>query len=232
VPEQYYYLAINIGVVLIPFLASFHPRLGFHKHLSAFAMACLLTFIPFIAWDIAFTEAGIWGFNPRFFTGWSLLGLPVEEWLFFICIPYACVFVFHCLGLLKQRFKPDSGNTLLRLLSIVFLVIAGVFSGLAYTCMTFLLAGIVLGWLSWVQKPAWLFRAIVAYLAVIPFFFISNGLLTGAWIPEEIVWYDNTENLGVRMGTIPLEDTFYGFVLILLNVMLFERLKSTGKIYK
>jgi lycopene cyclase domain-containing protein len=232
VPEQYYYLAIDVGVVLIPFLASFHPRLGFHKHLSAFAMACLLTLIPFIAWDIAFTEAGVWGFNPRFLTGLSLLGLPVEEWLFFICIPYACVFVFHCLGLLKQRFKPDSGNTLLRPLSIAFLVIAGVFSGRAYTCMTFLLAGIVLGWLSWVQKPAWLFRAIVAYLAVIPFFFISNGLLTGAWIPEEIVWYDNTENLGVRMGTIPLEDTFYGFVLILLNVMLFERLKSADKIYK
>jgi lycopene cyclase domain-containing protein len=232
VPEQYYYLAIDVGVVLIPFLASFHPRLGFHRHLAAFAIACLLTLIPFIAWDIAFTEAGIWGFNPRFLTGLSVLGLPVEEWLFFICIPYACVFVFHCLGLLKQRFKPDSGNTLLRLLSIVFLVIAGVFSGLAYTCMTFLLAGIVLGWLSWVQKPAWLFRAIVAYLAVIPFFFISNGVLTGAWIPEEIVWYDNTENLGVRMGTIPLEDTFYGFILILLNVMLFERLKSADKIYK
>lgn len=53
----------------------------------------MLLFIP---WDVWFTHLGIWGFNTGHLVGISLLGLPLEEWLFFICIPYACVYTYHC----------------------------------------------------------------------------------------------------------------------------------------
>ena len=93
----------------------------------------------------------------------------------------------------------------------------------AYTVLTGILTALTLGYLSVFEKPEWLPRAVVAYAAVLPFFFISNGLLTGSWIMDEVVWYNNSENLGIRMGTIPVEDTFYGFLLILLNIMLVMR---------
>ena len=47
-------------------------------------------------------------------------------------------------------------------------------------------------------------------------FFIVNGLLTGSFIIDEIVWYNNNHNLGLRIGTIPIEDIFYGFSLLFL----------------
>ncbi len=67
-----------------------------------------------------------------------------------------------------------------------------------------------------------------AYLAVIPFFLISNGFLTGSFTPEPIVWYDNDENLARRVFTIPVEDFFYGFLMVAGNIVItyWQELKS------
>ena len=62
-------------------------------------------------------------------------------------------------------------------------------------------------------------REFWAFLAVMyGFKLIANGYLT--WRP--IVIYGREHFLGVRLGTIPLEDFVYGFALIGLSVVLWE----------
>lgn len=47
-------------------------------------------------------------------------------------------------------------------------------------------------------------------------------MLTGSLIDAPIVWYNDAENLGIRIFTIPVEDVFYGMGLVLLNILLTE----------
>lgn len=60
-----------------------------------------------------------------------------------------------------------------------------------------------------------------------------NGILTGSFIADEVVWYNNNENMAFRLGTIPFEDVFYGMALLLLNTAIYEHLaqrNSTGSL--
>ena len=61
-----------------------------------------------------------------------------------------------------------------------------------------------------------------AYLVSLIPFFIVNGLLT--CIP--VVTYNNNENLGIRLGTIPVEDTIYLLLLLLMNIVIYEFFKK------
>ncbi|MFZ1617834.1 MAG: lycopene cyclase domain-containing protein, partial [Flavobacteriales bacterium] len=55
-------------------------------------------------------------------------------------------------------------------------------------------------------------------------FMIVNGILTGSMLEEAVVWYNDAENLGVRIGTIPVEDVFYGLLMVLVPITIYEAL--------
>ena len=79
------------------------------------------------------------------------------------------------------------------------------------------------------RTPQLLNSFIVSYIFILIPFFIINGLLTGSFILEEIVWYNDNYNLGIRIGTIPFEDIFYGFSLLFLPLYIDQELRSIEK---
>lgn len=218
---------VDLLSVLFPFLFSFHPRLRFCKQWSAFFPAVLGMMGLFIPWDSLFTRAGIWGFNPQHVYGLYELGLPIEEWLFFVCVPYACVFTYHCFDVLgvKDRIGKHA-RTISTALIIVVLVI-GVWSWQrAYTSTTFILLACTLSFVTFIMKANWMGRFYFAYIILLLPFFVVNGILTGTGMETPVVWYDSTENLGLRILTIPVEDIFYGMLMLLLTVALYEAIRS------
>lgn len=69
-------------------------------------------------------------------------------------------------------------------------------------------------------------RFYIAFLIILVPFFIVNGILTGTGIEEPVVWYNNAENLGIRLLTIPIEDIGYAFTMLFGNVFLIEKFKK------
>jgi len=62
------------------------------------------------------------------------------------------------------------------------------------------------------------------YLLVIMLFkLLVNGFLTG----QNIVMYNPGFFLGLRIGSIPLEDFFFGFSMITLTIIFWERFTCT-----
>ena len=94
--------------------------------------------------------------------------------------------------------------------------------------MNFSLA-IPLTWLVYKYNPQLLQHFFLTFLVMLIPFFIVNGVLTGSWIDNQVVWYNDAENLGIRMGTIPVEDSIYAYSMILMNLYYFEYLCSRFK---
>lgn len=220
---NFLYILLNIGSLSIPFLFSFHPKLKFYNYWRALSIAIVITMFIFIPWDIVFTKNGFWGFNDSYYLGYKILGLPIEEWLFFICIPYACVFTHYALLYYFPNIKLSKKSTKIISITLLLLLIVATLLNTDrwYTLVNF---GYAIVLISIVLKTniELLQHYFLTFLVMLIPFFIVNGILTGTGIENEVVWYNNNENLDIRILTIPAEDTVYAFTLILTNLVVLE----------
>jgi len=221
------YLFLDLVSILFPFAFSFYPKANFSKRWKYLWPSIIITATVFILWDIAFTYKGVWGFNPKYILGIYFFNLPLEEVLFFICIPYACVFLYEALNYLIK--KDWLGRLAPRISAglIFFMMAVGVLNvHRLYTGITFIITSVFLAAVQWKWKPAFLGRFYFCFAFVLIPFFIINGILTGSFISEPVVWYNMDETLNIKIGTIPLEDVFYGMLLLLMNISLFEKMQK------
>lgn len=220
---SYLYMLLNLGSLSIPFLFSFHPKLKFYKKWKSLFLAISLTMLIFIPWDVIFTQNGFWGFNETYFLNLRILELPIEEWLFFICIPYACAFTHYSLIYYFPNVKLGLSVTKwISFILIGFLAIVALFNyNKWYTLINFIYA-IVLIPIVVRTNVALLRKYYLTFLVMLIPFFVINGILTGSFIENEVVWYNANEILGIRLFTIPIEDTIYALTLLLTNLALVE----------
>jgi lycopene cyclase domain-containing protein len=226
---EFSYLLINFLTIFFPIVLSFDKRVAFFKSWAYVFPGLLITGLLFLFWDYLFTIYGVWSFNPEYIIGFHILDLPIEEILFFITVPFACIFVYECLNyyvkpdLLKRFSSPIS--YFLIAFSILMLVL---FYDRVYTLITFGLLAAVLIITEFVVKSTIMSRFYLAYLVSLIPFYLVNGLLTS--IP--IVMYNNAENMALRVGTIPFEDHFYSLSMLLINILLFEYFRKRARVAK
>lgn len=231
-----YYLLVNLGCLVVPLLFSFHPKLRFYKEWRAYAVGTILMMLVFIPWDIHFTDRAIWGFDRQYVSGPFLLGLPVEEWLFFVCIPYACTFTYSCFRKLVRSPIPEQATRILAIgIAIACLLIAVSNLDKAYTFWAHLLCALLLGIHILILRKNYLSWFLLMFGVILLPFIVFNGILTGLefWtyplintqpelVSECIVWYNNAENLGIRIFSMPVDDLAYGMLMLLLVITGFE----------
>lgn len=221
------YTLILIASISIPFLLSFDKKVQFYKQWKYLLPSIIAIALFYIVGDIYFTKIGVWGFNRDYLSGIFLFYLPVEEWLFFIAIPYASIFLHDVLHAYFPTFRLSSNVS--RRLTIFFFVIALVVLLLnldkAYTVyiMSVSLVVLAIAYFDWTDTIS---RFYCTFLVIFIPFVLVNGGLTGAFTPNPVVWYNHAQNLDIRLITIPIEDFAYGFTMLLLAIILRNRLKK------
>lgn len=224
------YLWLNVLSFAGPFLLSFDKKVHFYTHWKTLFPAILIVGTGFIAWDIYFTENGIWGFNPDYLSGITIVNLPIEECLFFFTVPYACVFIYEVMKAYFPNFRPARFAYWFSLaFTITAVSLALIYSQNWYTFYALLGAGL-LNWIIYFGwTPKWYpYFMISFFITMIPFL-IVNGVLTGAATPEPVVWYNENHIMGPRIVTIPVEDIFYNFFMLFPIVGIHEWLKGMRK---
>ena len=219
------YFKVLLFSFIIPFIFSFHKKIKFFKFFKQIAASLLLTGVFFIIWDIYFTKIGVWGFDKKHHSSIMLSNLPLEEFLFFFVIPFVCVFTYFVLSE-KKVLNLNINTIFLKLICILLIVLAVLFFKNAYTVSVLILTILILLYIIY-YRPDWIGYFFSMYLIIHVFpFLLVNGVLTGYITDLPPVWYDSNNIIGVRLGTIPVEDFLYSFILLFLNTSLFEYLRK------
>lgn len=99
------YLTVLFLSGIFPFILSFYPALKFWRNLKALILTLLIELLIFGGWDVFAAWRGHWYFNPDGIIGIKVINLPVEEWMFFIIIPFCCIFTWEALKFIREKVK-------------------------------------------------------------------------------------------------------------------------------
>ena len=223
------YLIFNVVVISAPLLLSMLKKFYFVDKWKFAFVSISVFLIPYLIWDSIVTGRH-WFFNERHILGINLFGLPAEEILFFITVPFACLFTWEMIIHRTRINKAGTGNQVIYI--SFFLLPAGIlllFYGKEYTGLAIiaLYFSILFDW----KLGACLLKDKRFYwfiLLTLVFNLIFNGYLTG----RPVVLYGESYQLGIRIFTIPLEDFIYGTSLIIFITSFYQKLKDKKTIVK
>lgn len=221
------YLYLNIGTLVSIALLSFERRIHYVTQWRRAFWAIGVSAIPFIVWDGIFVYFNIWDFNPRYISGFYIGTLPVSEILFFVSAPFSLLFIYEFVLYHARRLTPFYAW----IQSVGYMVMGGLalvlmasYWGRTYTVTVAVLTVItlVLVW-KYSLQPCVVF--ISFGISLLPFL-AFNSILTGGLmglIPEPVVFYNAQHFSGIRLGSIPLEDVLFNFLLLVWPLLLYQR---------
>ena len=220
------YLLINILIIFFPLILSFDKNLKFYKKVPYVLQSIAFISTAYIVWDVIATERGDWAFSPEHLIGFYILGLPLEEILFFITVPYACIFIFETVSFYVKEKKLNFNKKLSIIPAVILIVLGIIFYDQNYTftvsifAAAFFIGAVLFNEQLLASRNFW----ITMLISFLPFL-IVNYFLTS--IP--IVTYSETAFSGKRFITIPYEDFLYSFSMISLWILFYELAREKKK---
>jgi lycopene cyclase domain-containing protein len=204
---------LNLEIISFPLIFSFERRrIKFYTRIRPILVSMFLVGMFFVGWDAFATFRGHWSFNPAYVNETQILGLPIEEILFFVTVPYSCLFVFESILQLigdKKMFSPKK-----RVFSIIGSLImfsAFGFYNKEYTFLAILSVGLSVLIVSLVDVKLFSSRLYWIYTVLtIVLFLIFNYLLTST----PVVQYSSAAITGFRVTTIPIEDFLFNYSML------------------
>lgn len=212
------YLSIILWILAIPLALSFESRVRFCRNYVPLLISIFIVGSIFLFWDIVAIQRGDWAFNDSYILGFRLLGIPLEEILFFIAVPYSCLFIYEVICYFSKEKYFDIDPHLAWGMAVVFLLGAHVSRERPYTSTNLLFSSLVIVAAVLMIPRLFQSRRYWIYLGISSvMFLIFNYLLTS--LP--IVLYNERAISGLRFFSIPYEDFIYNFSLLTLYLAVY-----------
>lgn len=219
------YLLLDIGVLLCPIAGSFEKKVDYFASWKASFLATVVVAVPFLIWDHFFTIHGFWGFNPDYVLGIYIYNLPIEEYLFFFVVPFACTFIYEVCKYYFRNYSMSWLNRIFHFTVPLYALFLLMFPTYGYYTVTVIIASAIILTLLISNNNILRYAPIAFLFTMIPFFLV-NGVLTGGMTKEPVVWYSELEKVPFRLWTIPMEDVLYSFSMLVGNILVYEKLQA------
>jgi lycopene cyclase domain-containing protein len=217
------YLYIDVLIIVFPLIFSFVWKFKYYKFYKPLGASILIVGGSYIIWDALVTSRGDWWFNYEYLSGPEILGLPIEEIMFFIVVPYACIFIYENLVYFVGDKEIKFNKWFYLVIFVIFVIIGIIFYRQEYTILAMFSVALFFLLAAFLYPKILKTRLYWMYLILsfIPFI-IFNYFLTSL-----IVVYYNPEAIwGIRVTTIPLEDFFYNFSMLSFYLMVYIYFKN------
>ncbi len=222
--QNYWYLLVLLllaGVTLFLFMKKTIVLVTEFKYMLP---AIVFTGAIFILFNNRLLETGITEFNTNYLLGKKLYNLPVEEWIYLIIISLLSFSVYL---LVSAKFENLKKTNLFIFISVVLLI------GISYVAwstrdklipffISFLLAIYLAYTLFRKRFYPHLAKFYISYLIVAIPFLCLRAIVNS--LP--ILIYKNEHIFGIRLFNMPVEEFAYLFLLMLINITIFEYLRN------
>jgi lycopene cyclase domain-containing protein len=185
--------------------------------------------LSYIIWDVIVTYRGDWSFNEEFLSGIKVINLPIEEIMFFIVVPYACIFIYENLNYFLKDKEIYFNKWLYLTLAGIFIVIGLIFYYQDYTilamfsCALFFVLAPTLYPKLLKKRNFWLY-IVISFIPFIIFNYLLTSLVVVSYNPDAIWGGEGLWN--GRFLTIPIEDFFYNFSMLSFYLMAYLYFKD------
>ena len=221
--NHFFYFILMLLTIAYPLAQSFERRIYYYKKWRLLFPSIILMMLLFIPWDICFTHWSIWDFNSDYICGIKVFLLPIEEWIFFIVVPFSCVFIHEVLNyFFNKNLESSSYSKISFFLAIVLALLSVLYSDKLYTLVCFSLTSLSLFILS-LYNPVWIGSFFRTFLVSLIPFLLVNGFLTGSFTEQPIVRYSSNHIIGFRIINIPVEDSMYCLLMLLIVIATYEK---------
>lgn len=220
------YITLDFIILIFPLILSFKWKFKYYKFYKPLFASITVVGLVYIIWDAIVTFRGDWWFNEEYLIGFKLAGLPIEEILFFIVVPYSCIFIYENFVYFIKDKEILYNKYFYYLISILFVILGLIFYYQDYTILSMLSCALFFFianqfYPNILKSRLYWFYIILSFVA----FLIFNYILTSTII----VFYNPEAIWGIRITTIPLEDFFYNFSMLSFYLMFYLYFKNKLK---
>ena len=226
------YLTLDLLILIFPLIFSFKWVFAYYKYYKPLFASILIVGGGYILWDILVTARGDWWFNHEYLVdfGFDLAGIPIEEALFFVVVPYSCIFIYENLNYFFKDKEIVFNKWIYYAMSILLIIGAIIFYHQEYTVLALLSVSffffVAATWFPDLLKSRnYWFYILLSFVAFIIFNYLLTSIPIVLYNPTAI-WGGTVDQIWIgRFITIPFEDFFYNFSMLSFYLIVYRYFK-------